>query len=62
MVRVTIGREGLKAFQFIPAIQSGCRVDLAYDEEKTRILEYMRSLSPGVSIDGEGYIGLKDSR
>lgn len=60
MVRVTIGREGLKAFQFIPAIQSGCRVDLAYDEEKARILDYMRSLSPGVSIDGEGYIGAQD--
>lgn len=57
MVRVTIGQEGLKDFQFIPAIQSGCRVDLAYGEEKDRILEYMRGLSPGVSIDGDGHIG-----
>jgi len=56
MVRVTIGQEGLKAFQFMPAIQSGCRVDLAYGEEKDRILEYMRGLSPEVSIDAEGYI------
>lgn len=56
MVRVTIGREGMKSFQFIPAIQSGCRVDLAYGEEKERILEYMSGLSPEVVIDEEGYV------
>ena len=56
MVRVTIGQEGMKSFQFIPAIQSGCRVDMAYGEEKERILEYMRGLSPGVTIDSEGYV------
>ena len=56
MVRVTLGQEGLKAFQFIPAVQSGCRTDLAYGEEKDRILEYMRGISPDVSIDGDGYV------
>ena len=56
MVRVTIGQEGLKSFQFMPAIQSDCRVDLAYGEEKDRILEYMRGLSPNVIIDGEGFV------
>ena len=56
MVRETIGREGMKSFQFIPAIQSGCRVDLAYGEEKERILEYMSGLSPEVVIDEEGYV------
>lgn len=56
MVRVTIGQEGLKNFQFMPAIQSDCRVDLAYGEEKDRILEYMRGLSPNVIIDGEGFV------
>lgn len=56
MVKVTIGQEGMKSFQFIPAIQSGCRVDMAYGEEKDRILEYMRGLSPGVTIDGDGYV------
>lgn len=56
MVRVTIGQDGLKSFQFLPAIQSGCRVDLAYGEEKTRILEHMRELSPNVRIDGEGFV------
>lgn len=56
MIQVTIGREGLESFQFIPAIQSDCRVDLAYGEEKSRILDYMRTLSPEVVIDEEGYI------
>lgn len=56
MVKVTINRDGLKAFQFIPAVQSDCRVNLAAGEEKERILSYMRDLSPGVTIDGEGYV------
>jgi len=54
MVKVTIDGEGLKSFQFIPAVQSDCRVKLAYGEEKERILSYMRSLSPGVAIDQDG--------
>ncbi len=56
MVKVTINRDGLKSFQFIPAVQSDCRVNLAAGEEKERILSYMRDLSPGVTIDGEGYV------
>lgn len=56
MVKVTIGPEGLRSFQFLPAVQSDCRVNLAYGEEKERILTYMRSLSPGVTIDQEGNV------
>ncbi|MCM1135465.1 MAG: CapA family protein [Clostridium sp.] len=56
LVRVTIGQEGLKSFQFLPAVQTNSRVDLAYGEEKTRILDYMRELSPNVVIDGEGFV------
>ncbi len=56
MVQVTIGREGLESFQFVPAIQSDCRVDMAYGEDKSRILSYMRLLSPDVMIDEEGYV------
>lgn len=56
MVRVTIGRDGLESFQFVPAIQSDCRVNMAYGEDKNRILAYMRSLSPNVLIDEEGYV------
>lgn len=56
MVCVTINQEGLKSFQFIPALQSDCRVDLVYGAEKERILTQMRELSPGVTIDQEGYV------
>lgn len=56
MVQVTVGKDGLQSFQFVPAIQSDCRVDLAYGEDKERILAYMRNLSPDVMIDEEGYV------
>lgn len=56
MVRITLDGNGLKSFQFVPGIQSGCRVDLAYGEDKERILAYMRSLSPEAVIDGEGFV------
>ena len=56
MVQVTIDREGLKSFRFVPAVQSDCRVDLAHGEDADRILSYMRELSPNVTIDEEGYV------
>ena len=56
MVQVEIDANGLKSFQFVPAIQSDCRVDLAYGAERERILSYMRELSPKVNIDSEGYV------
>ncbi len=59
MVQVTIGKEGLEDFQFVPAIQSDCRVDFAYGEEKERILAFMREISPDVNIDGEGFVSKK---
>ena len=46
----------LKALQFIPCIQSGCTVRMADDAEQSRILEFMRSVSPGVAFDEDGYI------
>lgn len=56
MVRVAVDKDGLKSLQFIPAIQSGCRVDMVHGEEKERILAYMRELSPGVVIDADGFV------
>lgn len=56
MVQVTIGQEGLESFQFVPAIQSDSKVDLAYGADKDRILTFMREQSPGVSIDEEGFV------
>lgn len=56
MIKVTIGQQGLESFQFVPAIQSDCRTDLAYGTDKERILAYMRELSPDVRIDEEGFV------
>lgn len=56
MVKVTLGRDGLQSYQFIPCLQSGCKTTLLQDEEKIRVLEYMRSISGGVQIDDEGYV------
>lgn len=57
MVQAKIGKTGLEALQFIPAIQADSKTDLAYGTEKESILTHLRNLSPEVQIDGEGYIG-----
>lgn len=56
MVRVTLNENGLQSLQFVPCLQSGCRTSLVQGEEKSRILNYMRSLSGGIQIDDEGYV------
>ncbi len=56
LIRVKLDQNGLKSLQFLPGVQSGCAVSLAEGEEKDRILSYMRSISPGVSIDADGFI------
>lgn len=56
MVKVTLNRDGLQEFQFIPCLQSGSRTTLLQGEEKTRVLNYMRSISSGVLIDDDGYV------
>ena len=56
MIRVSLSRDGIKSMQFIPAIQSDCRVNMVYGEERERILSDLRNLSPGVQIDADGMI------
>lgn len=56
VVRVTLNENGLQSLQFIPCLQSECRTSLVQGEEKSRILNYMRSLSDGIQIDDEGYV------
>lgn len=56
LVRVALDSEGLKSLQFIPGRQQDCSVTMHYGEEKERVLNYMRSISPGVNIDPDGYI------
>ena len=56
MVEATIDKDGLKSFQFLPAKQSNYSTALVDGAEKDRILQYMRSLSKGATIDADGFI------
>lgn len=56
LVRAVLDENGLKSLQFIPGRQEDCSVTMHYGAEKERVLSYMRSISPGVNIDAEGYI------
>ncbi len=56
LVKATVKDGKLSSLQFVPALQSGCKVSLLTGSEKTRVIEYMRSLSPGIAMDGDGYI------
>ena len=49
-------RAPLNSLRFIPCRQVGCKTSLAAGEERDRIISDMRAMSPGVSIDQEGYI------
>lgn len=56
LVRAVLDGNGLKSLQFIPGRQEDCAVTMHYGAEKERVLSYMRSISPGVNIDADGYI------
>ena len=56
IVEAEIGKNGLVRLQFLPAVQSNCRVSLAEGAEKERILQYMREISPEAEFDADGVI------
>lgn len=56
LVEAGIKKEGLEYLRFIPCIQENCRTRQLAGAEKNEVLGYMRGLSPGVSIDDEGYV------
>lgn len=56
LVEVGIGKEGMEYFRFVPCVQENCRTRQLEGAEKDAVLDYMRGLSPGVSIDDEGYV------
>ena len=56
LLKVVLQDDGIDSIQLLPAIQSGCRTDLAEQGEKERILSHLRELSPDVHIDAEGFI------
>lgn len=47
---------GMEYFRFIPCRQSDCKTVELEGEERAQVLEYMRSLSPNVTIDDDGYV------
>ena len=60
LLEVVVDNAGnTKSVRFVPAIQSGCRTNVVYGSEQSRILNYMRGLSPKVEINAEGYISKK---
>lgn len=56
MVEMIVSKEGIKQFRFIPAMQKDYRTTFLEGAEKDRVLEYMRTLSKGVTIDQDGYV------
>lgn len=56
LVQVVVDENGLQSFQIIPAIQEDCKVKAADETQKARILQELRSLSPDVAIDQNGYV------
>lgn len=56
MVKITLNQDGLQSCQFLPCLQSGSKTTLLHDAEKERVLNEMRTLSPGVQIDSDGYV------
>lgn len=53
---VTLDENGLQKIQFVPALQEDCRVTMAYGIDKERILSHLRTLSPEIQMDEEGFI------
>ncbi|MDE6221252.1 MAG: CapA family protein [Lachnospiraceae bacterium] len=56
LVEVGIQKEGLEYLRFVPCIQENCRTRQLEGAQKEEVLNYMRSLSPNVQIDSDGYV------
>lgn len=59
LVEVTVSKDGMETFQFIPCVQKDCRTIQLEGNEKDGVLNYMRGLSPNVLIDNDGYVTFK---
>ncbi len=56
IVKITLTKDGMQSYQFIPCLQSDCKTTLLQGEEKQRVLTYMQSISENVQIDADGYV------
>lgn len=59
LIEVAINREGIERMQFVPCKQEECRTRLLTGEEADGVLNYMRSISPNVYIDKDGYVSFE---
>jgi poly-gamma-glutamate synthesis protein (capsule biosynthesis protein) len=59
MIYTTIYGDGTAELRFVPAIQSGCTLNVATGDEYLRIINYMNSISDTAVIDGNGIISSK---
>jgi poly-gamma-glutamate synthesis protein (capsule biosynthesis protein) len=56
LIEVGINKDGMEYFKFVPCRQSDCRTVELEGSQKEELLDYMRSISPNVVIDDEGYV------
>lgn len=56
LTQVVLTKDSVESVQFIPALQSGSTTRLLDGREKAEVLQMMRSLSPKVQIDENGFI------
>ena len=56
LIQVTAGRDGIRKLRYIPARQENATTSMLMGSEKARVLSYIQSLSPNVTIDGDGVI------
>jgi len=59
MILTTLHKDGVVNIQFVPAVQSGCSVYEPTDDERLRILNEMAGMSPGITLDTNGYISMR---
>lgn len=56
LIEASFNKDGIESMRFIPCRQENCRTTLLAGAEADRVLNYMRSISPNVEIDAEGYV------
>lgn len=56
LIEAAFNEYGIESIRFIPCRQENCRTTLLTGAEADRVLNYMRSISPNVEIDAEGYV------
>ncbi len=56
LLRVTVNTDHSSSLQFVPAIQSDCNVNEATGDSAQTVLNHLREISSGVSIDADGNI------